>query len=160
MSRACAPGRLGRDRRPRRRQRRHPLGLPVHPLGLLGIRRGEHAGPRRRDPARSRAREPAVGAVERAPPAAPAPGDAANPVLGDAAAVAAGERIYRARCAACHRTGGRASPNLFRTGLPAGRFLDAVAQGREGTNMPAFGELLSQAEIWQVHAFLMSRDAL
>ena len=95
------------------------------------------------------------------PPAAPsAAGVAANPVLGDEAAVAAGERIYRARCAVCHRTGGGASPSLFRTGLPAGRFLDAVAQGREGTNMPAFGELLSQDEIWQVHAFLMSRDAL
>ncbi|MCY4506379.1 MAG: cytochrome c, partial [Acidobacteria bacterium] len=95
------------------------------------------------------------------PPAdPPAPGDAVNPVLGDDAAIAAGDSIYRARCVVCHRAGGGASPNLFRTGLPTGRFLDAVSRGRDGTNMPAFGELLSQDEIWQVHAFLMSRDGL
>jgi len=81
-------------------------------------------------------------------------------VLGDEAAIAAGESIYRARCVVCHRTGGGASPNLFRNGMPTGRFLDAVTQGREGTNMPAFGELLTQDEIWRVHAFLMSRDGL
>ena len=60
----------------------------------------------------------------------------------------------------CHRTGGGAGASLFRTGLPADRFLDVVARGREGTGMPAFEELLSSDEIRQVLAFLLSRDAL
>ena len=94
---------------------------------------------------------------------APAPlaaGDVANPVLGDEAAIGAGERIYRGRCALCHRTGGGAGPSLFRNTLQPGQFLDTVSGGRPGTNMPAFEQLLSRDEIWQVHAFLMSRDAL
>ena len=94
------------------------------------------------------------------PRSAPDANDAANPLLGDQSAIAAGERIYRARCVVCHRTGGGAGPSLFRNPLPPGRFFDAVAQGREGTNMPAFRELLSRDEMRQVHAFLMSRDAL
>ena len=93
-------------------------------------------------------------------PVTPDAGDAANPVLGDEAAIAAGERIYRGRCVVCHRTGGGAGPSLFRNALQPGRFLDTVSGGRPGTNRPAFEQLLSPDEIWQVHAFLMSRDSL
>ena len=75
----------------------------------------------------------------------------AGATAGDPAALAAGERIYRARCVGCHRTGGGAGASIFRTGLDA---------ARGGTNMPAFGELLSSDEIRQVYVFLMSRDAL
>ena len=99
------------------------------------------------------------GATAPEPADAPAAG-VANPMLGDAAAISAGERIYRARCVVCHRSGGGAGPSLFRSDLPTGRFLDTVRRGREGTNMPAFEELLSTDEMWQVHAFLMSRDGL
>ena len=85
---------------------------------------------------------------------------AADPPAGNPAAVAAGERIYRERCVGCHRTGAGAGPSIFRTGLDPARFFDVVAEGRDGTNMPAFEELLSNDEIRQVYAFLMSRDAL
>ena len=84
----------------------------------------------------------------------------AGPTPADAAALAAGERIYRERCVGCHRAGGGAGASIFRTGLDPARFLDVVAGGRDGTNMPAFGDLLSNDEIRQVYAFLMSRDAL
>ena len=84
----------------------------------------------------------------------------AGATAGDPAALAAGERIYRERCVGCHRTGGGAGASIFRTGLDAARFLEVVAGGRGGTNMPAFGELLSSDEIRQVYVFLMSRDAL
>ena len=94
------------------------------------------------------------------PSTAAAAGDAVNPVLGDPAAVAAGERIYRGRCVVCHRTGAGAGPSVFRTRLQPGQFFDTVIRGRDGTNMPAFEQLLSRDEIWQVHAFLMSRDSL
>ena len=50
----------GGDHRHRRRRREHPLGLPVHPLGLLGLRRGEHPRARRRHPARPRAGQGAL----------------------------------------------------------------------------------------------------
>ena len=100
------------------------------------------------------------GPSEADPPSAPAASDATNPLLGDATAIAAGERTYRERCVVCHRSGGGAGPSLFRNRLSLGRFLDTVNRGRPGTNMPAFEELLSPGEIRQVHAFLMSRDAL
>ena len=107
---------------------------------------------------------PAAGAAPVRPPAEPAPAAAepaaADPPPADAAAIAAGERIYRERCVGCHRAGGGAGPSIFRTGLDPARFFDVVARGRDGTNMPAFDELLSGDEIRQVHAFLMSRDAL
>ena len=94
------------------------------------------------------------------PPSTPDASDAGNLLLDDAAAIVAGERIYRERCVICHRSGGGAGPSLFRNRLPLGEFLDTVNRGRPGTNMPAFEELLTPDEIWQVHAFLMSRDAL
>ena len=48
--------------------------------------------------------------------------------------------------------------NVFRSRLTPNRFFEIVAQGSEANLMPAFGELLSAEEIWQVHAYLMSRD--
>ena len=96
-----------------------------------------------------------------AAPAAPpemSAGEDANPLLGDEAALAAGERIYRSRCVGCHRSGSGAGENVFRSRLSHRRFFEIVAEGFEANLMPAFGELLSPEEIWQVHAYLMSRD--
>jgi len=87
-------------------------------------------------------------------------GDIENPLLGQADAIAAGDQIYRGRCVGCHRSGGGAGPSIFKTRLSAGQFIDTVTKGRPGTAMPAFGELLPRDEMWQVHAFLLSRDAL
>ena len=83
-----------------------------------------------------------------------------NPYLGQEGAVAAGDRLYRSRCAGCHKSRGGSGPNIFRTALTADKFMEAVAKGRKGTNMAPFENLLQPAEIWQVHAFLMSRDGL
>ena len=94
------------------------------------------------------------------PPTVSNEGQAANPLLGDQAAVIEGERIYRGRCVGCHRTGGGVGSNVFKTALRPGQFFDTVAKGHQGTSMPAFEQLLSHDEIWQVHAFLMSRDSL
>jgi len=86
--------------------------------------------------------------------------DIENPLLGQSTAIAAGEQTYRGRCVGCHRSGDGAGPSLFKTRLSAGQFIDTVTKGRPGTAMPPFGELLSRDERWQVHAFLLSRDAL
>jgi mono/diheme cytochrome c family protein len=81
-------------------------------------------------------------------------------LLGQAEAIARGEQTYRARCVGCHRSGGASGPNLFRSALPAARFRDIAVKGHEGTAMPSFGTLLSAEQIWEIHAFVMSRDRL
>jgi alcohol dehydrogenase (cytochrome c) len=75
-------------------------------------------------------------------------------------ALARGERAYRARCVGCHQVGGASGPNLFRTTLSPSSFSDAVGKGRAGTTMPSFGSLLSNDEIWEIFAFVLSRDRL
>ena len=85
---------------------------------------------------------------------------ASNPLLGDAAAIARGEGNYRARCFGCHRSAGGSGSNLFRTTMDPGRFYEAVAKGTEGTTMPAFESLLTREQIWELHAFVLSRDRL
>ena len=47
---------------------------------------------------------------------------------------------------------------MFRSRLTHQRFFEVVARGVVENNMPAFGELLSPEQIWEVHAYLMSRD--
>ena len=85
---------------------------------------------------------------------------ATNPFLEQEGAIAAGQQIYRARCISCHKGGAGVGLQLFKTNLDPIRFTDTVSSGREGTAMPAFGTLLSRDDIWQVHAYLMSRDGL
>jgi mono/diheme cytochrome c family protein len=74
--------------------------------------------------------------------------------------LARGERLYRARCVGCHQSGGASGPNLFRTSLGREQFEQGVANGVEGTLMPSFGSLLSKEEIWEIYAFVLSRDRL
>jgi mono/diheme cytochrome c family protein len=82
-----------------------------------------------------------------------------NPYLGDPEAIANGLRFYRGRCILCHpRRGGR-GPNLFTGRLSDEQFLEVVINGREGTLMPAFGLKMSPDDVWQVHAFVSSRDS-
>jgi cbb3-type cytochrome c oxidase subunit III/PQQ enzyme-like repeat protein len=83
-----------------------------------------------------------------------------NPLLGEAKAITQGERTYRARCVGCHKAAGGSGPNLFRTKLSPTQFFDAVAKGRKGTVMPSFSSLLTIDQVWEVHAFVASRDGI
>jgi alcohol dehydrogenase (cytochrome c) len=87
-------------------------------------------------------------------------GGRANPLLGKPEAIAAGDQLYRARCFGCHMAAGGSGPNIFRTKMTPDAFYDVVAKGRPGTTMAPFASLLSEEQIWQIHAFLVSRDRL
>ena len=84
--------------------------------------------------------------------------NAANPYLENADALAEGDALYRAHCVGCHRTAGGSGPNLFRTALPPGKFVEEVTNGRNA--MPAFRGLLDEQRILKIHAFVASRDQL
>lgn len=87
-------------------------------------------------------------------------GDAAPEPTTDSAASADGEAIYRARCFGCHKSAGGSGPNVFGRKLSDEAFSAVVKAGRPGTAMPAFGSLLSEAEIEAVRAFTASRDRM
>jgi alcohol dehydrogenase (cytochrome c) len=90
----------------------------------------------------------------------PQPTSATEANAADTEVLARGERLYRARCVGCHQSGGASGPNLFRTTIPESRFVDAVRDGMDGTLMPAFGSLLTDAEIREIYAFVLARDRL
>ena len=103
----------------------------------------------------------------------------ANPQ--DPEQVALGEQVYRAHCASCHGTDLEGQPDWQRR-LPEGGFPapphdadghtwhhadrllfeitkfggQALAPSGFASNMPAFGEQLSDEEIWAVLAFIKS----
>jgi mono/diheme cytochrome c family protein len=81
-----------------------------------------------------------------------------DPFLGQPDAIAAGRVTYASKCYVCHHSAGARGPNLFATKLSDQRFLETVIQGRQGTQMPAFGLRLSPDEVWQIHAFIKSTD--
>jgi mono/diheme cytochrome c family protein/rhodanese-related sulfurtransferase len=84
-----------------------------------------------------------------------------DPVVGD---VARGREIYMAECAACHGENGEGGKgpsigNPALLSLATDAFLRyAIVNGRDGTEMPAFGETLAPADIDAVTAFLRSRE--
>jgi mono/diheme cytochrome c family protein len=109
-------------------------------------------------------------------------GLAPAPNLRDPALVAQGERLYLQHCASCHGVELEGQPGWQRPlpdgGLPApphdpdghtwhhsDRLLfeitkfggQALAPPEFKSNMPAFGQTLSDAEIWAVLAFIKSR---
>jgi mono/diheme cytochrome c family protein len=81
-----------------------------------------------------------------------------NPFLGQPEAIAAGRDIYGSKCYVCHHSAGARGPNLFATKLTDERFLEIVINGKQRTQMPAFGLRLSPDEVWQVHAFVKSTN--
>lgn len=81
-----------------------------------------------------------------------------DPYLEQPAAIAAGRDTYGSKCYICHHSAGGRGPNLFATKLTDEQFLKTVTHGRQGTQMPAFGERLTVDEIWQLHAFVKSTD--
>lgn len=78
--------------------------------------------------------------------------------------------LYQANCASCHGKGGAGGGGGTTTFLSAEKFkqkwdepfFKAIKNGREGTAMEAFGESLSDNQIWAlvVHIREMQRDAL
>ena len=82
----------------------------------------------------------------------------ANPVLGNPAAIKAGLRLYRQICMICHLKSGGRGPNIFRNKLSPAEFQTTVLNGRANTQMPAFKDRLTPEQVWQLHAYLMSRD--
>ena len=98
--------------------------------------------------------------IQGAAPPQPTLASQSAPEGGYEGALARGERTYRARCVGCHQVGGASGPNLFRNRLVPSRYLDAVSKGRPGTAMAAFDSVLSVDEIWELWAFVQSRDRL
>lgn len=90
-------------------------------------------------------------------PAQAASDTIANPYLGDDEAIAAGRRVYRAKCIICHGRAGGRGPNLFQSEIDAADFRSTVLNGRADTQMPAFGARLTEDEVWHVHAFVRGR---
>jgi mono/diheme cytochrome c family protein len=87
-----------------------------------------------------------------------------NPILPDVESVAIGKELYEQNCLACHgETGAGDGPTAailnpppadFSAGHtdthPDGDLYYWIREGIEGTEMPAFGEILSEDEAWHL----------
>lgn len=88
------------------------------------------------------------------------PGEAKNPLAGKAEAIEAGQKRFRAGCAACHGAnaeGGRGpnlneSPNLRR--MSDEQLFATIRHGIPGTDMPA--SPMPDSSVWEVAAFVRS----
>lgn len=95
------------------------------------------------------------------------PGGSANPFASNSEAARKGEEIFGRNCQQCHSTRGHGGkcPQLVRGAwAPGGAnsdiyMFETVSKGRPNTQMGAFGEALSQEEIWQVVTFLREEAA-
>lgn len=87
---------------------------------------------------------------------------AANPFAGSIEEARKGEELFGRNCQQCHNTRGHGGkcPQLVRGawapgGANSDHFMfDTIAKGRPNTQMGAWGEALSQSEIWQIITFL------
>lgn len=87
-----------------------------------------------------------------------------NPIPATADSIVIGKQIYEAMCLSCHGSAGRGDglagaalsppPADFTAGHAAthadGEWFAWINDGKEGTDMPAFGAVLSDNEIWHV----------
>lgn len=82
------------------------------------------------------------------------------PDLKDPKAISAGRELYLEKhCSHCHGANGDGGVNLTDRDLSNPDYVfAAIADGRErgSLRMPAWGEVLSQAQIWQVTAYVIS----
>ena len=86
--------------------------------------------------------------------------DEVIPDLHDPEIISAGHNLYLEKhCSHCHGATGEGGVNLVNRELTNASYVfDAIADGRErgGLRMPAWREVLSDNEIWQVTAYVMS----
>ena len=93
---------------------------------------------------------------------AAAPAASANPFAGKPEEARKGEELFGRNCQQCHSTRGHGGkcPQLVRGawapgGANSDQFMfDTITKGRPNTQMGAWGEALSQSEIWQIITFL------
>jgi mono/diheme cytochrome c family protein len=86
--------------------------------------------------------------------------DHSIPDLNDPEVISAGHDLYiEKHCSHCHGATGEGGVNLVKRELPnPANVFEAIAEGRErgGLRMPAWREVLSDKEIWQVTAYVIS----
>ena len=81
------------------------------------------------------------------------------PNLKDPKVIAAGHDLFLAKqCAHCHGADGRGGINLTRRELDPKGVFQSIADGREksGLRMPAWREVLTDQEIWEATAYVLS----
>ena len=81
------------------------------------------------------------------------------PNLKDPKMIAAGHDLFlEKQCAHCHGEDGRGGVNLARRDLDPKGVFQSIADGREknGLRMPAWRDVLTDEEIWQATAYVMS----
>jgi mono/diheme cytochrome c family protein len=81
------------------------------------------------------------------------------PNLKDPTIISAGHALFlEKQCAHCHGEDGSGGVNLARRVLDAKGVFVSIADGREknGIRMPAWREVLSDQEIWQATAYVLS----
>jgi mono/diheme cytochrome c family protein len=96
-----------------------------------------------------------------------APAASANPYAGSTEEARKGEELFGRNCQQCHNTRGHGGkcPQLVRGawapgGANSDHFMfDTITKGRPNTQMGAWGEALSQSEIWQIVTFLREEAA-
>lgn len=90
------------------------------------------------------------------------PAASANPFAGSKEEARKGEELFGRNCQQCHNTRGHGGkcPQLVRGawapgGANSDQFMfDTISKGRPNTQMGAWGEALSQSEVWQIITFL------
>jgi len=73
--------------------------------------------------------------------------------------ISAGHELFlRKQCAHCHGEDGKGGVNLARRELDPNGVFVAIAEGRDknGLRMPAWREVLTDEEIWQATAYVLS----
>ena len=81
------------------------------------------------------------------------------PDLRDPKVIAAGHELFlEKQCAHCHGEDGRGGINLARRTLDAKGVFTSISEGRErnGIRMPEWRGVLSDDEIWQATAYVLS----
>ena len=81
------------------------------------------------------------------------------PNVKDPKVIAAGHDLFLAKqCAHCHGVDGRGGINLTQRELDPKGIFQSIADGREkrGLRMPAWRDVMTDEEIWQATAYVMS----